>query len=103
MARSMVLHSTQRDAYVHDGHCRTYDARCTQERGGVDGSRLRLSAAYCRSLETEPKGIDAKETHSAIFVGPDESMLGKVHGQSPGVCLCDRRLVDSMLEAQSLT
>jgi len=75
MARSMVLHSTQCDAYVHDSHCRTNDARCTKNGGSVNGSRLRLAAANCRSLEAEPEGVDAQKAHRAILVGPDESML----------------------------
>lgn len=75
MARSMTLHSRQRDAYVHDSHCRTNDARGAKNGGSVNGSRLRLAAANCRSLETEPKGVYAQETHSAVLIGPNESML----------------------------
>lgn len=75
MARSMALDSTQRYAYVHDSYRSTNDARGAKNGGSVNGSRLRLAAANCRSLETEPKGVDAQETHSAVLIGPNESML----------------------------
>lgn len=68
MARSMVLHPRQRDAYVHDSDSGTNDARCTEKRGCVDWSRLRLAAAYRRSLETDSEEINADKAHGAILV-----------------------------------
>ena len=75
MARSMALHSRQRDAYVHDSYRSTYDACCTQERSSVDGSRLRLAATYRRSLDAHAESVDAQKAHCTILVCADESVL----------------------------
>jgi len=71
----MVLHSTQRDAYVHDSHSRTNDARGAQERSSVDRARLRLAAAYRGSLDAQAESVDAQKAHGAILVCADESVL----------------------------
>lgn len=59
MMRSMVLHSTQRDAYVHDSHCRTDDARGTQERGSVNRAGFGALASHSACLDADSEKIDA--------------------------------------------
>lgn len=75
MVRSMVLDSRHGYAYVHDSYRSTNDARGAKNGGSVNRCGLRLAAAYRRSLEAEPEGVDAQKAHRAILVGPDESML----------------------------
>ena len=82
----MALDSCQRDANVHESYRSTNDARGAQERVGIDGCRLRLAAAYCRSLDAQAEGVDAQKAQCAISIGADESVFAEVHGLSPIAC-----------------